>query len=167
MLKIYAASDSDPWVCASSGLRDKSLVRLNVNGRRSVVLSARATTVDEVAAGELVAPQWALDILGVGHGGVAAVELLSPSVLPDAAVCEVRVAYVAHQSHRHWDDVATATPFSAPGTWSPDWPGGVSRAVLRRMLPVLLRSRQVVVDSSILVLHILDVSMVSTVVVGS
>ena len=175
---IYAdnADGARPWVCLSSDLPDKALVRLTRDdghaptrlGRNNVVLRVRAaTTTDEVAAGDLVAPQWALDVLGVaGHGGArgagVAVELLPPSVLQQLPpLTEVHVTYVAHQSHRHWDEVATSTAFDAPGSWSSVWPGGVSKTVLSRMLPVMLRSRQVVVDRSVAVLDVLDVSMVS------
>ena len=110
----------------------------------------------------IIVPEWALSVLKVTHGTMSVlVEPVFPVIEDTDNITEVRFVFKAYQSYRHWDNVATSTPFSIPGSWSCGWPE-LSKQVVQKMLPVLLHSRRFLIDRSLLVVDILDVGMVST-----
>ena len=110
----------------------------------------------------LIIPAWALSVLKVTHGTMSVlVEPVFPVIEDADDIAEVRFVYKAYQSYRHWDNVATSTPFSFPGSWSCGWPE-LSKQVVQKMLPVLLHSRRFLIDRSLVVVDVLDVGMVRT-----
>jgi hypothetical protein len=132
----------------------------------SAIICVSIESSSEVEDGDMVVAEWVLGMLGIPHGNVAMAELTVPRVVDDSEVATVRFVYRGYQSHRHWDAVATSTPFYHPRGWSSEWPG-VSSSVVQKMLPLLLHSRRLLVDRSLIVVDVLDTSMVSVWVVMS
>ncbi len=126
----------------------------------SAIICVSIESNREVEDGDIVVAEWVLDMLGIPHGNVAMAELTVPRVVDESEVATVLFVYRGYQSHRHWDAVATSTPFYHPRGWSSEWPG-VSRSVVQKMLPLLLHSRRLLVDRSVIVVDVLDTSMVS------
>jgi hypothetical protein len=140
---ILRASEST----GSSGLQDDG------------VICFRKQFDGSVANGDIVVPSWAVDRLGIKNGRDTLTSHVCLKNLEPTEVSRVNFIFQGRKSYRHWDEVATSSTITTPGAWSSDWPTGISKKALTKFLPVLINSRTLV-DNSLIVLDVLDVTMV-------
>lgn len=140
---IVRASES----ASSSGLQDDG------------VLCFRKQFDGSVSSGDIVVPSWAVDRLGVMNGHDVLLSHACLKNLEPTEVSRVILIFQGRKSYRHWDEVATSSTITTPGAWYSDWPTGISQKALTKFLPVLINSRKLV-DNSLIVLDVLDVTMV-------
>lgn len=144
---------------------DKGYVIVTVNGQMTSgqqadsILCLRRRLDENVQSGETVIPYWVLDLLGITNGSHVTVVPAMINFLDPASVRRINLVFKAWKSYRHWDEVATGSKLCIPGTWSAGWPSGISVTTLIKFLPVLLDAKNLI-DNSILVLDVLDMTMV-------
>ena len=125
------------------------------------VLCFRKQFDGSVARGDIVVPSWAIDRLGVVSGHDISTSHACLKYLEPTDISRVLFIFQGRKSYRHWDEVATSSTITTPGAWCSDWPNGISQKALTKFLPVLINSRMLV-DNSLIVLDVLDVTMVKS-----
>ena len=160
---LFADDSTDTNINNSSNTRLLTISKVGDSSSSSVCLVVHVSA-DINDDSHLIIPEWALSELKVTHGTMSLlVEPVFPVIEDVHNITEVRFVYKAYQSYRHWDNVATSTPFSFLGSWSCEWPA-LSKQVIQKMLPLLLHPRRFLIDRSLVVVDVLDISMVSTLI---
>ena len=155
------SENGDRYVVIGTAERSTHCVG-NIRGRTSVVyplLCLSSCHDDSILEGDMVIPVWALDLLSVPNSSEVYARPVHLELLHHSDISQVVLVYKGRQSYRHWDEVATESSFSVPGSWCTDWPSGLPKKALQKFLPVLLQSRTLV-DGAALVLEVLDNTMV-------
>lgn len=111
---------------------------------------------ESVHKGDIVIPSWTLNVLDVKNGSKVNVTTCRLIFLDRHSITLI---FKGCRGYRHWDEVATSSNFAVPGTWSSDWPTGISRRTLVKFLPILLHARTLI-HKSLVVFDVLDMTMV-------
>ena len=111
---------------------------------------------ESVQKGDIVIPSWTLNVLDVKNGSNVTVTTCRLIFLD---LHSITLIFRGCRGYRHWDEVATSSNFAIPGTWSSDWPVGISRRTLVKFLPTLLHARTLI-HMSLVVFDVLDMTMV-------
>ena len=112
-----------------------------------------------IADGDIIAPSWILDILHVSNRSKVIVTPVKIKFIDPINISKITLFFKCHKSTRHWDEVSTECSFRIPGSWSTNWPSGLPKNALQKFLPILLQNRTLV-DNTILVVDVLDITMV-------
>lgn len=115
---------------------------------------------NSVQKGDIVIPSWTLDVLNLKNCSEVTVTPCRLVLLDSSSLHSIILIFKRCQRYRHWDEVATSSTFSIPGSWSSDWPSGIPHRTLEKFLPILLHARTLI-HKSLVVFDVLDVTMVS------
>lgn len=115
---------------------------------------------NSIQKGDIVIPSWTLDVLNIKNCSEIIVTPCRLVLLDSSSLHSIILIFKRCRGYRHWDEVATSSTFSTPGTWSSDWPNGIPHKTLEKFLPILLHARTLI-HKSLIVFDVLDVTMVS------